>query len=90
MRKAIRWTLIFAFALLINYVGAYCILVDRQPGIGGFAFGAVPRYHLGPVDVTGLAGVFRPMHEIDRSLRPEYWVGGFRGGDDRDFLPDGR
>ena len=90
VRKPIRWILIFAFAFLTNYVGAYYTLVDRQPGIGGFMFGVHPRYHLGPVDANGLSDVFRPMHEIDRSLRPGYWVGFFRVGDDLGFLPDGR
>jgi hypothetical protein len=88
MRKAIRWSLIFGFAFLTNYVGAYYALADREPlpiG-GGLHFDPSPcRYHFGPVNANGLAGVFRPMHSVDRAIRPAYWsddAGGFRVGDD--------
>jgi hypothetical protein len=69
----------FLAVLTAIYVGAYCATVDRAwrikrvrdcalLSVGEVEFTASPEY---PTDF--LRGVFGPIHEIDRKLRPRFW-----------------
>ena len=68
--KKVTWTIA---ALLALYVAAYLVLLKPDsfviPGGG-------PPYYLGPIYRAGgevAEAAFRPIHLVDRLLRPERW-----------------
>lgn len=76
MRKRWVWLVVFAIVLLAaTYISTYFMLVDRFREhfdnrrfvvyqINGYIFNGKLPYFL-----------YRPIHLIDRRLRPEYWSG---------------
>lgn len=72
--KEMGWALVFVVLLLVVYVGSYLALVKRGTPLPGT--GEVHAlYRIGENWESGevIQTIFRPMNQLDRRLRPDYW-----------------
>jgi hypothetical protein len=70
--KLCRWTPIVAITMLVAYVGAYYAMVDQPTCVSGP--GPWDYYKIGGHTLPIQAQTFfKPIHLVDRNLRPEMW-----------------
>ena len=77
MKRLFKLTTFWVLGLLVLYLGSYFLTVEAAvwlPGRmkdGGMNYR--PAYFGMRTNVSWIHAIFRPIHEVDRRLRPDMW-----------------